>query len=145
MKDRIRQLMESQHMTQQTFANFIGMSAASLSSIFNDRTKPTVNTIMAIKSKIPDISLDWLMDGEGPMYKTNVQAGQDTSSVESPTPGAVSDLFDMPQTVSNNQVNAVRVVQSAADLKYLDKTPKKITEIRVFYDDSTYESFVPKK
>lgn len=31
MKDRIRLVMESQHMTQGTFANFIGMSPASLS------------------------------------------------------------------------------------------------------------------
>ena len=49
MKDRIKRLMESQHMTQQTFADFIGISSASLSSIFNGRTKPTLNTVEAIK------------------------------------------------------------------------------------------------
>ena len=51
MKDRIRQIMEAQHMTQQTFANFIGINAASLSSIFNERTRPTLNIVEAIKSK----------------------------------------------------------------------------------------------
>ena len=50
MKDRIRQIMEAQHMSQQTFANFIGINAASLSSIFNDRTRPTLNTVEARKS-----------------------------------------------------------------------------------------------
>ena len=34
MKDRIRQLMESQHMTQQTFSDFIGISSASLSKVW---------------------------------------------------------------------------------------------------------------
>lgn len=68
MKDRIRQIMESQHMSQQTFANFIGMSAASLSSIFNNRTKPTLNTVEAIKSKMPRLSTDWLMFGRGSMF-----------------------------------------------------------------------------
>lgn len=72
MKDRIRQLMESQHMTQQTFADFIGISTASLSSIFTGRTKPTLNTVEAIRSKFSTINLDWLMYGQGPMFKDQV-------------------------------------------------------------------------
>ena len=68
MKDRIKRLMESQHMTQQTFADFIGISSASLSSIFNGRTKPTLNTVEAIKGKFPTISLDWLMYGSEPIF-----------------------------------------------------------------------------
>ena len=35
MKDRIRQLMEDQHLTQQNFAQMIGISTATLSNIFN--------------------------------------------------------------------------------------------------------------
>ena len=68
MKDRINQLMKNQHMTQQTFADFIGISTASLSSIFNGRTKPTLNTVEAIRGKFPTISLDWLMYGIGKMF-----------------------------------------------------------------------------
>ena len=48
MKDRIRQIMESKHMTQQVFAQFIEMSPASLSSIFSGRTRPTLNIVEAI-------------------------------------------------------------------------------------------------
>ena len=55
-------------MSQQTFANFIGINAASLSSIFNDRTRPTLNTVEAIKSKIPNLNTDWLMFGHGQMF-----------------------------------------------------------------------------
>ena len=61
MKDRIKQIMESKHMTQQVFAQFIDMSPASLSSIFNGRTKPTLNIVEAIKRKIPDINTNWLL------------------------------------------------------------------------------------
>ena len=48
MKDRIRQLMEAQHMNQQTFATFTGIATASLSSIFNGRARPTLNHVDAI-------------------------------------------------------------------------------------------------
>ena len=68
MKDRVKQIMESMHMTQQVFAQFIEMSPASLSSIFNGRTRPTLNILEAIKKKIPDINTDWLMFGSGSMY-----------------------------------------------------------------------------
>ena len=43
MKDRIKHIMEEQHMSQQVFADFIGLSPATLSSIFNGRTRPTLN------------------------------------------------------------------------------------------------------
>ena len=58
MKDRIRQIMESQHMTQKTFASFIDMSEGSLSSIFNGRTKPTLNIVDAIKNGQIDLIVD---------------------------------------------------------------------------------------
>lgn len=69
MKDRIRQLMESQQMNQQSFANFIGVSPASLSSILQERTRPTLNIVEAIRSKMPNLNTDWLMWGEGEMFQ----------------------------------------------------------------------------
>ena len=68
MKERIKELMESLHKSQQDFAQFIEMSPASLSSIFNGRTKPTLTIVEAIKKKIPDISVEWLLFGVGDMY-----------------------------------------------------------------------------
>ena len=62
-KDRIRMIMEDQHMTQQVFADFLQQSPATLSSIFNGRTRPTLQVIDAIKTKIPDISIEWLLYG----------------------------------------------------------------------------------
>ncbi|EGC85450.1 hypothetical protein HMPREF9303_0929 [Prevotella denticola CRIS 18C-A] len=31
------------------------------------------------------------------------------------------------------------------EVKYIDKPQRRITEIRIFFDDQTWESFVPKK
>ena len=30
-------------------------------------------------------------------------------------------------------------------MKYFDKPQRQVTEIRIFYDDQTWETFVPKK
>ena len=79
MKDRIKMIMESQHMTQQTFAQFIQISPASLSSIFTGRTKPTLAIAEAIKSKLPTLSTDWLLFGSGPMYMTGKSDSESTT------------------------------------------------------------------
>lgn len=167
MKDRIRKIMESQHMSQQVFAQFIEMSPASLSSIFNGRTKPTLNIVEAIKKKIPDISTDWLMFGSGPMYLDS--SSSSVSDSGSPTPsGPVAKAMDQvldfsdgthvsptgPYAVRENRVfapnsfNGVKATpsnQSSNKIKIIDNQPRRVIEIRVFYDDQTWDSFVPAK
>ena len=159
MKDRIRQIMESQHMTQQTFAEFIGIAPATLSGIFNDRQKPTINIVEAIKKKLPAISTDWLMFGSGQMY---LDSPTPSSAVEGENQkrvtGAFQDtLFDFDQNGSNVPQTAsqtpaypsmgrpVRPEVQVEVMKNHDKQPRRVTEIRVFYDDQTWESFVPAK
>jgi transcriptional regulator with XRE-family HTH domain len=158
MKNRIRQIMESKHMTQQVFAQFLGMSPASLSSIFNGRTNPTLNIVEAVKKKIPDINTDWLMFGVGDMYNRGkdgdspaiAPANQDLfdansmildfDTVPSPTPE------NSPSVVpTSNSVKSTRQIQAKEEIKTIDKPQRKVVEIRVFYDDQTWESFSPSK
>ena len=151
-------IMEDQHMTQQLFADFLQQSPATVSSIFNGRTKPTLNIIEAIKMKIPDISVDWLIWGTGQMH-TSPSQSPDTPSL--PSQGSVVEPvinFDSPSSPvvhshsetsrgygPQDGVNNTRSDYSRNDAKYFDKTPRKVTEIRVYYDDQTYETFIPSK
>lgn len=195
MKDRIRQIMEDQHLNQQNFAQLIGKSTATLSSIFNDRTKPSLDIVDAIKKKLPQVNLEWLLYGTPPMYINKVEDaragasargenGADEDSLDmygdavgvagtgasaagmggshggiggagdvveptldfggsegSDSPTSPS-LFDRPQT--HGVKRTPKNIANAA-VKYVDKPQRKITEIRIFYDDQTWETFVPKK
>ena len=161
MKDRIRQIMESQHMTQQLFADFIGVGAATLSSIFNGRTRPTLNIVEAIKKKIPDINTDWLMFGSGDMYLAKNTPSQDLFSGDDSTPEAhpieqnlMIDFDAAPQVTPQNAPQAAQNFNSVRsthpenareEVKHIDKPQRKVMEIRVFYDDQTWETFVPAK
>lgn len=154
MKDRIKQIMEAQHMTQQTFANFIGMSPASLSSIFNDRTKPTINTVEAIKSKMPAISTDWLMFGRGTMFVDDAEGNDALQKENGGGYGGEQalDFADVPVAApvygqDSRGLHPRRTPDTAMNLSLgqAERPMRRITEIRVFFDDQTYESFVPKK
>lgn len=154
MKDRIRQIMEAQHMSQQTFANFVGINAASLSSIFNNRTKPTLNTVEAIKSKMPNLNTDWLMFGRGSMFVNDKQPEEDVSadngehgsSAHSTGEPHVGDLFGSPSPEDTRNVQHRQSGTSIRpEVRYVERPQRQITEIRVYFDDLTYETFVPKK
>lgn len=155
-------IMEDQHMTQQVFADFLGQSPATLSSIFNGRTRPTLKVVEDIKAKIPDINTEWLLWGTGSMHLTHSEGTSVAPTAEPlsgqeqmihfddpipqpsisvhPTPGNVH-----PTTVYQQSVRNTHLEYPREEVKIIDKQPRRVTEIRVYYDDQTYETFVPAK
>ena len=180
MKDRIRKIIESQHMTQQEFAETIKVAPATLSSIFTGRTAPSLKIVEAIKSRFPDISTDWLMFGRGAMtdYKSE-EAGASFDYQTEDGSASVLDFGASPSSatesgagrdktsengggVEDDQKNGdatatsngspmrrdVRMQQQMSGMHLVnncDKKERRIVEIRIFYDDQTWETLVPKK
>ena len=145
MKDRIYQLMKQQGMSQKQFANELCVGEATLSSIFTGRTRPTTNIISNIHERFPEVSIPWLMFGEGDMYagETVSEHLLTTSSHVNDVPPA-ADLFS--EMRSQEPISTPTSVPPTMPLmretiKYVDKPQRKITEIRVFFDDGTYETF----
>ena len=161
MKDRIRQIMESLKMTQSEFADYIDLAPATLSSIFNGRTRPTLNVVEALKKKIPNISVEWLMFGIGDMYQAVSDASEPTLphenqgadmryQVQNPmldfeASPAQAPQTDYPQVQKTSSVRPTRLDLVREEVKNLDKPQRRVIEIRVFYDDQTWDTFIPAK
>ena len=181
MKDRIKQLQEYVNMSQQDFASCLGISPATLSGINTGRTQPTTKLVKAIHEAFPEVSVNWLMFGDGQMMAspqaeasssanatTNVQSnssnGANSASAPAllmPSEGEATGLplagfqFAMGDETAaspHRQTPASRRENQGRDrdrfgygnnAKNLDNHVRKIKEIRVFFDDGTYESFVP--
>lgn len=181
MKDRIKQLMDDQHLTQQSFAQLIGSTPATLSNIFNGKTNPSLSIVDGIHKSFPQVNVYWILYGTPPMYNSQeaqgdgneslsngldpmneslaAKAGSMTGSSARPVGSSVEatldfgaasstgsptspSLFEQPQMQGVNRTPK-NIAQTA--VKYVDKQQRKITEIRIFYDDQTWETFVPKK
>ena len=145
MKDRIFQFMKQQGLSQKQFANELCVAEATLSSIFTGRTRPTNALVAAIHERFPEVSISWLMFGEGDMY-----AGETVkeSPVAPPSSTSQGDLFanSSPQIAAQEAASPSSLPPSPQPIlretiKYIDKPQRKITEIRVFFDDGTYETF----
>lgn len=170
MKDRIKKIIESQNMTQQEFAENIKVAPATLSSIFTGRTAPSLKIVEAIKSRFPDISTDWLLFGRGAMtdYKSEEAASlfggsqvetmyTDLDKNDDGNRRAIKQNLSTDSSCGDNikGLKEVAIEQKNDDnklettkrqiVKNCDKDERRIVEIRLFYNDQTWETFVPKK
>ena len=168
MKNRIRELMEKKGMSQKIFAQELKLGEATVSGIFNGRTNPSMATVQAIHNRFPEVSVQWLMFGDGEMFNSDADtdaqgtaqgvgtdqnpATDDLSAAGAPDytqglfPGMSADgQSALPKSAvspaqrgpsGHEQVSQIKVIE-----KYLDKPQRKITEIRIFFDDGTYETF----
>jgi len=141
-------------MTQKVFAQFTGISEGSLSGVFNGRTRPTIQMIDAIHEHLPKVSVLWLMYGTGPMYLDEAPSGDSSAlddgegvpyNVDGQVPSSHPTLFGEQGTVDGMSAASPSPEVSKTVVKYIDKPERKITEIRIFYDDQTWETFEPKR
>ncbi len=148
MKERIAQIVQKEGVTAAQFAEKIGISASSLSHILSGRNNPSLEVVMKIHKACDYISLDWLLYGEGEM-ETDVDS--DNNIHFPPSLFDENSLFAADRSVSpeyrkENEVKTPvytpkEIVRE--EIKYIEKPAKKITEIRIFYDNGTYETFKP--
>ena len=150
MKDRIFQIMKQEGLNQKDFAATTGISPATLSSIFNGRTSPTLNHAEALHRRFPKLNMSWLMFGEGDMYVKEEKGDNQKSDGNSFVSG---DLFADDMSGDAAQAAGNSISTSAPDgatpyapvvrevVKYIDKPQRRITSITIFFDDGSFETF----
>jgi transcriptional regulator with XRE-family HTH domain len=97
MKDRITLLIKAKNLTAAQFADEIGVQKSSISHILSGRNNASLDFIQKILLCYPDVSIDWLMFGKGPIFKSIVTAvsGNIDGSLNAVSPGSLPhvDLF----------------------------------------------------
>ena len=152
IKDRIRMIMEREKVPPRVFAETIGVQQSTLSHILNDRNKPSLEVVMKVHQTYNYVNLEWLLYGKGEM----IASAEDASAVSSsgdyqPSLFDENSLFTPERPVSpeyrkENEVKTPlyspkEIVRE--EIKYVEVPAKKITEIRIFFDNGTYETFKP--
>ena len=135
IRKRIALLLERTNMDKTTFAQAVNMSQSAVSSLLGGRYDPSLNTVLLLHEKFPEISIEWLLYGKGddPFQDKDADSLQDLFS--SGTESSRDDVKD--------EASPGRTIASCGNV--MEKAPmppqKKITEIRVFYDDNTFDVF----
>ncbi len=67
MKDRIIQVMKIKSVNAAELADLMQVKRPSLSHIMTGRNNPSLDFIIRLKETFPEINLDWLLFGKGPV------------------------------------------------------------------------------
>lgn len=119
MVNRIFTFIESLQLTPTEFADTIGVSRASISSIKTGRTQPTLSLVEKIKQRFPEIDINWLILGEGDAPIAN----RSESETELFSDDEVKTEIDITQTSFNDDTTA-----NEYQAVYIAETPRKIEE-----------------
>jgi transcriptional regulator with XRE-family HTH domain len=134
MVERILELLKEKNLTPSQFADEIGIQRSGMSHLISGRNKPSLEFIMKIMQRFPDVKPEYLLFGTTPAERTP-DAGH--VAVQLITPKASPTLFDQPETADNKvEPKPMRTVKR-------EKSERKIERIVVFYDDKTFREYDP--
>ena len=144
IKDRIKKIMEQSDLTSSAFAESIGIQQSTLSHILSGRNNPSLEVIMKIHQAYNSISLHWLLYGEGNMMEKTTPTTSSAGPLfdfepKNPIEGAGSSEFRKEMPLEYTQKDSNPVVTQR--VKYIEKPARKIIEVRIFFDDNTFEVY----
>ena len=161
MKERIEEIMREAKVTSSQFAKIIGVKQASLSHILTGRNNPSLDVIMKINQAYPGIHLEWLLYGKGEkgtVHESNLINSPENGEGQIIAP-VMNELFpadDIDKKIKElNNLDDINEIEntpgkpenipSMESVRYIERPPRKIVEVRIFYDDGTYETLTPSK
>lgn len=118
IKDRLRMIMDSHKLNAGSFADRIGVQRSNVSHVLSGRNKPSFDFMEKLLLAFPRVSAEWLFTGK--------QSGDRTDQIhkaEKKTEESVSD-----HKPASGGVSA---------------TNKRIVKTLVFYEDFTFDVFLP--
>ena len=68
MVDRINLILKAKNLTSRQFAEEIGIQPSGMSHILSGRSRPSLDFVMKVINRYPEIDIKWLTLGEGEMY-----------------------------------------------------------------------------
>lgn len=144
--------MAAQNLSSSAFANEIGVQRSSVSHVLSGRNKPSLDFIIKIKDRYPDVNLDWILTGKGGMISSKktdnepkfVQEKEDETKKEE----SVQRSFEFQKKQSEEKSMMLEeelIVKDEPPTHYGVSKRKRIKKVILLYFDNSFEEFDPPK
>jgi transcriptional regulator with XRE-family HTH domain len=137
MKDRIREILKHEKLTSAQFADKIGVQRSSISHILSGRNKPGFDFIQKILLNFPVIDAEWLITGNGGIYKKSIKSGELFSKFE--------EVQHDKSTIKPKIEERIVYGSETSETTFTANNNRKIEKILVFYSDKTFREYEPEK
>ena len=170
LNSRVQKIINYSELSSSEFADEIGVQRSNISHVLSGRNKPSLDFLMKIKDRFPEIQWEWLIEGKGTMVFSENEAASTPSSysleeskINDDEP-IITGLFSIPsQEMEENtkqeevkseisepiQYNIVENTPEISENKNISETeaPTKkgnsIKKIVFFYENGKFEVFEP--
>ncbi|MCM1290968.1 MAG: helix-turn-helix domain-containing protein [Prevotella sp.] len=171
---RLKFFLESEGLSNSQFADTCGIPRPTLSQLLTGRNKKISDVIVGqIHSAYPQLSVMWLLFGEGPMHEVthtdnheydddikllcndDTAAGEIYGENRNFTDGGTAEgCFRKENRVKSDKYSAdisafqrdsavKKIAELEREIMKLKGKPRKVIQITVYYDDNTFETFRP--
>ncbi len=135
MVERILALMKDKNLTPSQFADEIGIQRSGMSHLISGRNKPSLEFIMKVLQRFPDVKPEFLLYGTSETAPTPSEEYRDVKEF---IPKVSGTLFDLPEPAADARPEPKPQRQAKRD-----RQERKIEKIVVFYDDKTFREYEP--
>lgn len=147
MKERIIEFLKKENKTASQFAEEINVQPSGISHILSGRNKPSLDFVLKMLEKYPYISSDWLLFGNGEMYRdkslaTLFDSFDEKQSLKSAEERENDETIQDDRTEKPSETDSGTLHPRHSEVKTTDNSCK-ISKIVFFYKDRTFEEFFP--
>ena len=144
---RLKEVLAHYSLTSSTFADSINVQRSSISHLMSGRNKPSLDFVLKIISKYPEVDLYWLLNGEGEFPKNKKE--------ETPTPIS-QDLFSVPKQETEQKIEKEEknirpsvfpenstndtLPEKKSNTRFSEST-KKLIKVILLYDDGSFDAY----
>ena len=80
LNSRVQKIINYSELSSSEFADEIGVQRSNISHVLSGRNKPSLDFLMKIKDRFPEIQWEWLIEGKGAMIFSENEAASTPSS-----------------------------------------------------------------
>ncbi|WP_424656411.1 helix-turn-helix domain-containing protein [Capnocytophaga granulosa] len=125
---RLQRIMDYYDLNASALADSLGVLRSSISHLLSERNKPSLDFVLKIIDKYPEVDLYWLLYGKGSFPKEEKKTA--------PTPLPTEILFPEDNVLEDSEKE--RKVVPEIPVK---KQKRQIQKIIFFYEDNSFEIF----
>ena len=92
LNERISEIIDYTNLTPSEFADAVEVQRSSISHITSGRNKPSLDFLVKVKEKYPELQWEWLILGQGEMLAPT-EPEPESDEIEPASPPSMPDLF----------------------------------------------------
>jgi transcriptional regulator with XRE-family HTH domain len=143
MKERILEFLRIENRSSAQFAEEIGVQPSSISHIISGRNNPSLDFVIKMLIKYPDISSDWLLFGKGQMYREPQLHDLFSSQIDDNAGGSKELSGNTQEDNFQNKKVPFYDGSDTFNLKTTRLKENKTKRIICFFDNDTFKEYLP--